>query len=188
VLGALARAGRLRVSEEKFEKDGKRIPFRKVSLASGAVEGAETEFVIKAAVRVAASRKKKGKKKAWAAPARTAASRAKGTAPEKEATRRKKTAPAKETATPAREAAAPRARKRPADDQASRIEEALRTWRLGEAKRRGVPAFRILTDSTLRALAEARPQTASALLAIPGIGIHTVEKYGAQLYRILAQQ
>ena len=30
-----------------------------------------------------------------------------------------------------------------------------------------------------------RPETAAELLAIPGIGISTVEKYGAQLYRLL---
>ncbi|MEI9975819.1 MAG: HRDC domain-containing protein [Ignavibacteriota bacterium] len=51
--------------------------------------------------------------------------------------------------------------------------------------RRGVPAFRIFSDKTLQALATARPATAGELLEIPGIGISTVEKYGAQLYRLL---
>ena len=67
----------------------------------------------------------------------------------------------------------------------SRIEEALRTWRLAEARRRGVPAFRILSDQALRAMATPRPGTARELLAIPGIGISVVEKYGAQIYRLL---
>jgi superfamily II DNA helicase RecQ len=67
------------------------------------------------------------------------------------------------------------------------LEEALRTWRLGEAKRRGVPAFRICTDAALKAMAERRPATAAELLGIPGIGISTVEKYGAQIYRLVAQ-
>jgi len=49
----------------------------------------------------------------------------------------------------------------------------------------GVPAFRILTDRALRAMATNRPVTAAELLAIPGIGIATVEKYGRQFYRIL---
>jgi DNA topoisomerase-3 len=69
----------------------------------------------------------------------------------------------------------------------SGAETALRVWRLAEAKRRGVPAFRILTDQTLKAVAAKCPATAAELLAIPGIGISTVEKYGAQLYRLLHQ-
>ena len=65
------------------------------------------------------------------------------------------------------------------------LEAALRNWRLAEAKRRGVPAFRIFSDRALQAMASTRPATAAELLAIPGIGIGTVEKYGAQLYRLL---
>jgi DNA topoisomerase-3 len=67
----------------------------------------------------------------------------------------------------------------------SGIQDALRKWRLSEAKRRGVPAFRILTDKALEMIAADRPATAAELLAIPGIGISTVEKYGHQIYRIL---
>jgi superfamily II DNA helicase RecQ len=76
----------------------------------------------------------------------------------------------------------PKAAAQPVD---SRMEEALRAWRLAEARRLGVPAFRIFGDQTLRSIASRRPGTAAELLAIPGIGIGTVEKYGAQLYRIL---
>jgi DNA topoisomerase-3 len=61
----------------------------------------------------------------------------------------------------------------------------LRLWRLAEAKRRGVPAFRIFSDQVLKAVAARRPATAAELLAIPGLGIGTVEKYGAQIYRLL---
>ena len=68
-----------------------------------------------------------------------------------------------------------------------RLEEALRNWRLAEAKRRGIPAFRICTDAALKAMADRRPSTAAELLGIPGIGISTVEKYGAQIYRLVAQ-
>ncbi|PYV22077.1 MAG: hypothetical protein DMG27_19080 [Acidobacteria bacterium] len=39
----------------------------------------------------------------------------------------------------------------------SRLEAALRVWRLVEARRRGLPAFRIFSDRTLRALATSRP-------------------------------
>jgi DNA topoisomerase-3 len=66
----------------------------------------------------------------------------------------------------------------------SSVEEALRTWRLFEARRRGLPAFRIFSDETLRAIAQRRPAKAAELLAVPGIGISTVEKYGRQIYGI----
>jgi DNA topoisomerase-3 len=69
----------------------------------------------------------------------------------------------------------------------SRLEAALRVWRLIEARRRGVPAFRIFSDRTLRALATSRPGTAQELLAVPGIGISTVEKYGRDIYRVLRE-
>src|ERR1019366_9799962 len=67
----------------------------------------------------------------------------------------------------------------------SRVEGALRQWRMSEARRRGVPAFRIFSDKTLAAIARQRPRTAQELLAISGIGIATVEKYGQQIYRLV---
>jgi DNA topoisomerase-3 len=79
----------------------------------------------------------------------------------------------------------PMARPTTASAKDSRVEDALRTWRLREAKRRGVPAFNIFSDKVLTAIASARPGTARELLAIHGIGMHTVEKYGAHIFRIL---
>jgi len=66
-------------------------------------------------------------------------------------------------------------------------EPALREWRRALAQKQGVPAFRIMSDRVLIAIAQNQPRSAAELLAIPGIGIATVEKYGAQLYRILNQ-
>jgi superfamily II DNA helicase RecQ len=67
------------------------------------------------------------------------------------------------------------------------VEQSLRAWRSAEAKRLSVPAFRVLTDKTLHAIAADRPLTTNALLAIPGMGIKAVEKYGAAIFRILSQ-
>ncbi len=67
----------------------------------------------------------------------------------------------------------------------AQTEQALRAWRTGLAKRQGVPAFRIMSDKVLTAIASNKPKTAAELLAIPGMGIGSVEKYGAQIYRIL---
>ena len=65
------------------------------------------------------------------------------------------------------------------------VEKALRDWRLAEAKRRAVPAFRILSDKSLQAIAVDKPGTMRELLEIPGIGARLAEQYGAQIFRIL---
>jgi DNA topoisomerase-3 len=65
------------------------------------------------------------------------------------------------------------------------VVQALKEWRAANAKHEGVPAFRIMTDKVLLEIAEKRPSTAAELLAISGIGIRTVQKYGAKIYRIL---
>jgi DNA topoisomerase-3 len=65
------------------------------------------------------------------------------------------------------------------------VEEALRAWRLAEARRLGVPAFRIFTDRALSGLVELRPSTNSEMLSVPGIGLRIAEKYGHEIRRIL---
>jgi superfamily II DNA helicase RecQ len=69
----------------------------------------------------------------------------------------------------------------------SLAEKMLKEWRSAQAHKLGVPAFRIMSDRVLLAVAQNHPKSAAELLAIPGIGIATVEKYGAQIYRILNQ-
>ncbi|MCL4793816.1 MAG: DNA topoisomerase 3 [Bryobacteraceae bacterium] len=82
---------------------------------------------------------------------------------------------------------APKARKQAPAGRESELEKALRAWRLAEAKKRGVPAFRIFSDKALRAIAETRPESTADLLAIPGLGLKAVESYARQIYRILDQ-
>jgi DNA topoisomerase-3 len=62
--------------------------------------------------------------------------------------------------------------------------EALKGWRLQESRRRKIPAFRILTDRVLSALAEHRPSSEAELLQISGIGPKIAEQYGAKLIAI----
>ena len=63
--------------------------------------------------------------------------------------------------------------------------QALREWRRLEAARRSVPAYVVLHDRTLAALAAARPSTLDALSEIPGIGPAKLEAYGKDLARAL---
>jgi ATP-dependent DNA helicase RecQ len=61
----------------------------------------------------------------------------------------------------------------------------LKAWRLDQAREQGVPAFVILHDSTLVALAAARPQNRGALAMIAGMGEKKIERYGAALLELL---
>jgi DNA topoisomerase III len=65
--------------------------------------------------------------------------------------------------------------------------EALKAWRLAEARRRRIPAFRILTDRVLGAIAAMRPRNNEALMAIQGVGPKLVERYGTQLLALVGQ-
>jgi ATP-dependent DNA helicase RecQ len=61
----------------------------------------------------------------------------------------------------------------------------LRTWRLREAKKRGIPAYAVFHDSTLDALAALHPKTEAELLVVPGIGPGRVARYGADILQLI---
>ncbi|ANY09825.1 ATP-dependent DNA helicase UvrD2 [Pseudonocardia sp. HH130630-07] len=63
----------------------------------------------------------------------------------------------------------------------------LKQWRAAEAKQQGVPAFVVLTDATLTAVAEQRPTAPSSLVGIPGIGAAKLDRYGDDVLRLLAE-
>jgi superfamily II DNA helicase RecQ len=155
LLGALARAGLVRLAEAVFEKDGKQIPYRKASLTRDAAF-LDRDQPLELTIRDAVPAPDRGVRK--------------------KKTTKKKT----------REKAAVRM-KAAASPQTARVEQMLRSWRTSLAKRQHVPPFIIMSDRTLLAIAENQPRSAAELLAIPGIGIAAVEKYGAQIYRILGE-
>ncbi len=64
---------------------------------------------------------------------------------------------------------------------------ALKEWRSGMARTAGMPAYLIFHDATLAALAEAQPHDEAALLRVPGVGPVKVERYGAQVMRVLKE-
>ena len=148
LIGAMARAGLIRLVDSVFEKDGKQIPFRLASLASDA-EPAHEDTLLELRIRetAALSGKPAGRKQ----------------------TSRKVAATAPGGQTP----------------RGSGLAAMLKKWRRAVATKQGVPAFRIMSDRVLLAIAEKEPKTAAKLLAIPGVGIKLVEKYGAEIYRIL---
>ena len=64
--------------------------------------------------------------------------------------------------------------------------ERLRLWRSSEAAQQQVPAFVVLTDSTLTAIAEQRPADRAALVAIPGIGARKIDRYGQAVLSLVS--
>ena len=158
LMGAMARAGLVRMADAVFEKDGKQIPFRKASLGRDA-DFVEDEGPLGLSIR--------------GAPA---------TAPRKKAPAGRKKKAAKRGGT-----VRARAEKKTQVAGESPVVALLKEWRRAQAKKQGVPTFRIMSDRVLLAIAEDQPATLAELLAIPGIGLKTVEKYGAQIYKILNQ-
>jgi ATP-dependent DNA helicase RecQ len=62
---------------------------------------------------------------------------------------------------------------------------ALRAWRSEVARKRGVPAYVVLHDSTIDGIAASRPATLNQLRVIPGIGDKKLEHYGDELIALV---
>ena len=62
----------------------------------------------------------------------------------------------------------------------------LRAWRLERARADEVPAFVVLHDTTLRALAAAKPRSHADLAAVNGFGPAKLERYGADVLALIA--
>jgi ATP-dependent DNA helicase RecQ len=72
------------------------------------------------------------------------------------------------------------------DPIARSLWEALRAWRLEEARRQELPPYVIFHDTTLTEIARRRPASLTALAQIPGIGRSKLERYGSAVIAILA--
>lgn len=161
VLGAMARAGLLLQAEEFFEKDGKRIPYRTVRLTAqgqSANESSPIAFVMKDT----------------AAPVRKTRTKKRTTKGTTNLTQEKRTKN--------------RRKAEPKSLPGGGLDEALRVWRLQEARRRSVPAFRIFTDRVLRSIVGDLPQNSNQLAGISGITRNLVRQYGNQICSVVKQQ
>jgi DNA topoisomerase-3 len=175
LLDSMAAAGWVEIRDASFTADGREVRYRKVSLTREG-RGATEETDLGLVIRQRVERTQKARTKRSKVAAKTGGKAARG-----------KTATA--AAASAKKA---RAQVEPEEfvdafEGNPALEEALKAWRLTEAKRKRVPAFRICSDKTIRTLAEERPQTLNELLQVSGIGIKLAEKYGAALLRILAR-
>lgn len=61
----------------------------------------------------------------------------------------------------------------------------LREWRNTTAKSRGVPAYVVISDATLRGVCHRKPATEQELVQVPGIGPMKVEQFGDDILGIV---
>lgn len=66
-----------------------------------------------------------------------------------------------------------------------RVADALKSWRRRISAALGIPAYRILTNSTLDRLSEIRPESSSELEVISGIGPATMEQHGYDILELI---
>jgi DNA topoisomerase-3 len=72
-----------------------------------------------------------------------------------------------------------------APDAPQKLVDALKNFRRDEARARSIPAFHVLTDRALYALAVEQPRSEAELLAIRGIGQSVAKRYGYRLLEIV---
>ncbi len=73
------------------------------------------------------------------------------------------------------------------DDVGSKIMDQLKHWRHGVAKSSGVPAYIVLNNNALKAIARQRPSTLEQLELVPGIGKTKSERYGEAVLAIVTE-
>ncbi len=167
LLGAMLQAGLIEIEEAEFEKDGELIRFRKARLTEAGLEtprGARIELLISDGI------------------VEEFGGRGAAPAPAKKASVARKTEAGKRAGGKTAAAAEPVRLTAESEALAGRIRE----WRAAEAKRLRVPAYVVLHDRTIAALAAARPRNPKELLGIDGIGEAKVERFGEEILRLCA--
>jgi ATP-dependent DNA helicase RecQ len=66
--------------------------------------------------------------------------------------------------------------------------DTLRAWRAAEAKTQRIPPYVIFHDTVLRDIAAVRPESLEELGQVKGVGASKLERYGAAVLHILADQ
>jgi ATP-dependent DNA helicase RecQ len=70
----------------------------------------------------------------------------------------------------------------------STLYEALRLWRLAEAKGQSIPPYVIFHDSVLRDIAAMQPTCLDELAQIKGVGASKLERYGRRVLGVLSAE
>ena len=89
-------------------------------------------------------------------------------------------------ATSSRSKSVPAPRAEPSGPREVAIREALTAWRRERSKADGVPAYVVLDNKTLDAIARAEPRSLIELGAVNGIGPAKLERYGSDVLGLVA--
>jgi RecQ family ATP-dependent DNA helicase len=166
LLDAMIRAGLVEIENAEFEKDGQVLRYRKVMATEA---GREFHAAERAGLLVAAGLAEEYR----AGSTGTARAKKKTSAVSKPAKTADELAKTADASIPA-----------PMSRQDEELAARLREWRSAEAKRLKVPAFVVMHDRTLGAIAQARPETPRQLLLVKGMGETKVEKFGGAILEI----
>jgi superfamily II DNA helicase RecQ len=71
------------------------------------------------------------------------------------------------------------------DGAPSALEAALRAWRAQRAAAQHVPAYVVMHDAHLRAVAEQAPSTMAELARCPGMGPVRLDRYGDEILAVI---
>ena len=71
--------------------------------------------------------------------------------------------------------------------EAGPLDDALRAWRLERSRADSVPAYVVFSNATLAEIAAARPANERELSRISGIGPTKLERYGADILRVVSE-
>jgi superfamily II DNA helicase RecQ len=170
LLGAMAQAGLIEMEDAEYEKDGEVRRFRKVRLTD-AGRKLRPNTAVELLISDGLVEEFGGRS---AAPARVRKPKAVKTE-----------APKTGMLKAAESSAAARA---PMTSEDEAVAARLKSWRSAEAKRLGVPAYVVMHDRTLNALAQSRPRNPNQLLAVDGMGPAKVEKFGGAILEICARE
>jgi ATP-dependent DNA helicase RecQ len=167
LLTAMQRVRLIASEEAVFEADNRIIPYRKLSLTEA---GFDTRITTPLPLLLDDGLVEEfaESKRATSGTKPKAEAKDPGSQP-RQAQPKQKTAPVELTA------------------EAETLAARLKEWRAEEAKRLRVPAFVVMHDRTLRAVAAARPANPRQLLEINGIGPEKAERFGAAILELCAK-
>ncbi len=72
------------------------------------------------------------------------------------------------------------------DAEGGALESKLKEWRKAEASKSGLPSFFVLSDTSLRSIAAARPASVAELRALQGVGAEKADKFGPAILGLCA--
>jgi len=67
------------------------------------------------------------------------------------------------------------------------IFEKLRTWRIGVAKKKMLPAYMIFSDATLQAISREKPSSLDSLSTVAGVGEKKLKQYGEEVLNVVKE-